>query len=334
MKENSGEDKYAANARIDELLNSFIDGELTAAQQAQVEDLISQDVQIAQRLRQLQKCKMLVGSLPRAQIPFEVAEGIRAQLELPIGDLRSSIFNRSGRPDGAIENRKLVRRVLAAAAMIGLVAVLAAVIYTILTPQAAPERPVAIESRQVRPAMADATPVTGFSGRLELKTDDLTAVSTFVNRAIEDKGISEAVLQDKHIYSLSCTTKQFNALLADLQTIWPGLDSATLFVNTEVFGEPVPVNNVTTAQIAQIAEQNSFQKRIEVAKGFDAMNTLVARLPDREIQSAIDGTKNSPIREWRAPKPILTTSDRKPATKSPSEGKEQQTIHLTIVVNR
>ncbi len=333
MKENSGEDKYAANVRIDELLNSFIDGELTAAQQAQVEELITQDAQIAQRLRQLQKCRMLVGSLPRAEIPFEAAQSIRAQLESPIGDLRSSaarrpyreIFNRSGRPDGAIENRKLVRRVLAVAAMIGLVAVLAAVIYTILTPQAAPERPVAIESRQA--------PVTGFSGRLELKAGDLTAVSTFVNRAIEDKGISEGTQQNKHIYSVSCSAKQFNALLTDLQTIWPGLDSATLFVNTEVFGEPVAVNNVTTAQIAQIAEQNSFQKRIEAAKGFDAMNTLVARLPDREIQSAIDGTKNSPIREWRAPKPILTTSDRKPAMKSPSQGKEQQTIHLTIVVN-
>ena len=329
MKENSDENKYAANVRIDELLNSFIDGELTAAQQVQVEHLITQDVQIAQRLRQLQRCRMLVGSLPCAQVPLEVAEGIRARLELPIGDLRFAIFNRQSK----IENRKSIRRVLSAAAMIGLVAVLAAVIYTILSPQAASERPVAIESRQVRPGMAGATSVTGFSGRLELKTADLAAVSTFVNRAIEDRDISDTVQQDKHIYSLSCTTKQFNALLADLETIWPGLDSATLFVNTEVFGKPVAVNNVTAGQIARIADQNSFQKRIEVAKGFDALNTLVARLPDREIQAAIEGANNSPIREWRAPKPVLTTSDRKPARKPSGENEEPQTIHLTIVVN-
>lgn len=317
MKENSDENKYAENARIDELLNSFIDGELTVAQQAQVEQLITQDVQIAQRLCQLQKCRMLIGSLPCAQVPLEVAEGIRARLELPIGDWRFSIGN-----------RKSIRRVLAVAAMIGLAAVLAGVIYTILTPHVTPERPVAIESRQV-----DATSVTGFSGRLELKTGDLAAVSTFVNRAIEDRDLSEAVQQDKHIYSLSCTAKQFNALLADLETIWPGLESATLFVNTEVFGKPVAVNNVTAGQIAQIADQNNIQKRIEVAKGFDAMNTLMARLPDREIQAAIEGANDSPIREWRAPKPVLTTSDRKPARKPSGENEEPQTIHLTIVVN-
>jgi len=329
MKENSDENKYAANVRIDELLNSFIDGELTAAQQIQVEHLITQDVQIAQRLRQLQRCRMLVGSLPCAQVPLEVAEGIRARLELPIGDFRFSIFNRQSK----IENRKSIRRVLAAAAMIGLVAVLAAVIYTILTPHAASERPVAIESRQVRPGMAGATSVTGFSGRLEIKTGDLASVSAFVNRAIEDRDLSDTVQQDKHIYSLSCTTKQFNALLADLETIWHGLDSTTLFVNTEVFGKPVAVNNVTTAQIAQIADQNNLQKRLEVAKSFDALNTLVARLPDRQIQSAIEGADNNPIREWRAPKPVLTSPSRETTRKPSNQTQEPKTINLTIVVN-
>ena len=325
MKENSDENKYAANTRIDELLNSFIDGELTGAQQAQVEHMITRDVQIAQRLRQLQKCRMLVGSLPCAQIPLEVAEGIRvslARMTMP-GEAWAC-------EEQAGKRHLLARRVLSAAAMIGLVAVLAAVIYTILGPQTAPEGPVAIESRQG--VQVPAAP-PGFSGRLELKTGDLAAVSAFVNRAIEDRDISDTVQQDKHIYSLSCTTKQFSALLADLDTIWPGLDSATLFVNTEVFGKPVAVNNVTTRQIAQIADQNNLQKRLEAAKGFDAMNTLVARLPDREIQSAIQGANNSPIREWRAPKPVLASPNRQTARKPSSQTQEQQTIHLTIVVN-
>lgn len=325
MKENSDENKYAANTRIDELLNSFIDGELTAAQQAQVEHMITRDVQIAQRLRQLQKCRMLVGSLPCAQVPLEVAEGIRVSLaRMTMPGEAWACEERAGK------RHLLARRVLSAAAMIGLVAVLAAVIYTILSPQAAPEGPVAIESRQAV-QVPQAPP--GFSGRLELKTGDLAAISAFVNRAIEDRDISDTVQQDKHIYSLSCTTKQFSSLLADLDTIWPELDSATLFVNTEVFGKPVAVNNVTTGQIAQIADQNNLQKRLDAAKGFDAMNTLVARLPDREIQSAIQGANNSPIREWRAPKPVLATGDRKTVRKPRNGDQEQQTIHLTIVVN-
>lgn len=327
MKENSDENKNAANTHIDELLNSFIDGELRAAQQAQVERLITRDVHIAQRLRQLQRCRILVGSLPRTQAPLEVAEGIKASVR------RHAVRSTQNGP-----RRMLVRRVLSTAAMIGLVAVLVAVIYTILTPQAAPERPVAIEPRQIPGQVPAALP--GFSGRLELKTGDLAAISAFVNRAIEDKELSDTVLRqeslgqrDKHIYSVSCNAKQFNSLLADLATIWPQLDSATLFVNTEVFGKPVAVNHVTTGQIAQIADQNNLQKRIEVAKGFDALNTLVARLPDRQIQAAIEGANNSPILEWRAPKPVLTSPDRQTARKPPSEAQEQQTIHLTIVVN-
>ena len=44
---------------MDELLNSFIDGELTPRQQTEVQRLIAHEEKVAQRLRQLQKCKML-----------------------------------------------------------------------------------------------------------------------------------------------------------------------------------------------------------------------------------------------------------------------------------
>ncbi len=65
---------------IDELLNSFIDGEFTHRQATEVQRLISHDTQIAQRLRELQKCKMLVGSLPFEKAPAEMAEQIKASL--------------------------------------------------------------------------------------------------------------------------------------------------------------------------------------------------------------------------------------------------------------
>ena len=46
------------NPNMDELLNSFIDGELPARQQTEVQRLIAHDEKIAQRVRQLQKSKM------------------------------------------------------------------------------------------------------------------------------------------------------------------------------------------------------------------------------------------------------------------------------------
>ena len=43
---------------IDELLNGFIDGELTARQQTEVQRLITHNPEVEQRLRQLQKCTL------------------------------------------------------------------------------------------------------------------------------------------------------------------------------------------------------------------------------------------------------------------------------------
>ncbi len=116
---------------IDELLNGFIDGELDQRHQTEVQRLITHDAQIAERLRELQKCKVLVGSLPCVEAPAGMAEQIKASLET------SALLGRQPESFDAREGARhlLVRRVLAAAAMIGLVAVLAAVVYTIVAPE-------------------------------------------------------------------------------------------------------------------------------------------------------------------------------------------------------
>lgn len=344
MKENSDKNRYAANPRIDEWLNSFIDGELPAAQQAQVERLITDDAQIARRLRQLQRCKMLVGSLPYAEVPAEVSEGIKASLaKMTMPDEKRAFSERAGnRRDGLRQRHVLVRRVLSAAAIIGLAAVLAVVIYTILTPQTGPERPLAVKNKQ-GPGEAEgakagpgAVAVLGLSGRLELKTDDVAAVSAFVKNELEDSGFldsaSPAGRQDRRIYSLSCSRKDLHLLLARLETIWPELESAALFVNTEVFGEPVVINAVTTQQIAQIAEQNTIEKRIEVAKDLAALNDIAVRLPGGPILSAIEGGKKDLVRQWRLPKPV-ETGGKEPSRRPPTRTEGQETVRLTIIVN-
>ena len=87
MKENPDTNMNASNERIDELLNGYIDDELTAEQKAEVENLVGQDVKIGKRLRQFQKCRILVGSIPVAEAPAGVMEGVKAtlpELSLPV----------------------------------------------------------------------------------------------------------------------------------------------------------------------------------------------------------------------------------------------------------
>jgi len=162
------------------------------------------------------------------------------------------------------------------------------------------------------------------------------AVSASVNKAIEGIDLSETISparrQDRRIYTLSCSKEDLKSLLSELEPMWPVLDSATLSVNTEVFGEQVVVETVTTEQVAQIAEQNNPVKRTEMARDFAALNNMALLLPGRAVATAIEGQNDYPIHEWRVPKPALAKREE-PVRKTPSQPEDKEKVHLTIVVS-
>lgn len=344
------------NPDIDELLNSFIEGELTERHRVEVQRLIKHDPQIAHRMQELQKCKMLVSSLPRADAPVEIIARVKASLKA-----RALLGPRArGSQPPAFDERKgarylLARKILAAAAMLGLVAILTVLVYTIVVPQSAVETgtvakgwPEPIGPKDSigetvgveRPGSTLVAAV--FYGRLELETDDVVRVDAFINRAIEDNGFLRAhpdkplnyagprpvSRRDKNIYALSCSREALSLLLADLGSIWQKFDSATLSIETDRFGEQVVVNSVNTEQIAEIIEQDSLGKRIEVAKNFAVLNDMADLIPGKELFAAINDTGLDLI---TPPKPRLTW-DRGTIKSQPRPVEEGQKVHLTIVI--
>lgn len=322
---------------IDELLNSFIDGELPARQHTEILRLVNHDEKIAQRLQQLQKCKMLLSSLPVAEAPPQILENVKASLAMK-SLLDESAYGESVYAEQVGARHLLGRRVLAAAAMLGLVAILTAVIYTIVAPETVTQRPVAVEQRELPPIVDVVKPrptmaAVPFSGRLELRTSYLPAIVAFINRAIEDNIPSdEWIASDqsnvKEPHALICSSESFNLLFAELGNIWDKLESATLFVDTEVFGEQVVVDAVTTRQIAGIVNQSDSQRRVEMAKDFAVLNNMAEHLPGREILTAIDDTKVGLI---TPPKPVLT-SNQKTIKKSTARTEKNKEVHLIIRV--
>jgi len=220
---------------IIELLNSFIDGELSERQKTEVQRLIAHDPKIARRLQQLQKCRLLVASLPYEQAPIDMAEQVRIALERKalLAEQPFAIDERRG------ARHLMFRKVFAAAAMFILVAVLAAVIYVIVTPEPA------------RPAI-------GFAGRLELKTDDLLAADGLINYVIKNNSLEgSANLKHQHgknIYTLSCSRDNLSSFLAGLENSWSSFSSATLFVETQTPQGPasVVINDVDAKQIVNL----------------------------------------------------------------------------------
>jgi hypothetical protein len=223
---------------IEELLNSFIDGELTQREANEVDRLIAEDARIARRLRELQKSKILVGSLVRAEAPSEVAEQVKASLER-----KKLLAQRAERFDGWAGARYLmVRKVLTAAAMIGLVAVLGAVIYTIVTPEGGLEEP----TTEVRVLAA------GSHRRLELKANNVIAVNGFINKAIEDNILdcsSFTRRADKTEYVFSCNREDLTSLLTRLGSMW---EETKLVVDTGKVGDEKVFDGVNAEQFAEI----------------------------------------------------------------------------------
>lgn len=216
---------------IDELLNSYIDGELTERQKTEVQRLISHDPEIAKRLAQLKKCRLLVASLPYEEAPEDMVELVTTSLE------RQTLLSE---PQTTSDERKgarqlMFRKVLAAAAMIGLVTVLATVIYTIIRP----------ESTNI--------PALGFTGRLELKTNNIIATDNVIDAAINNNDLADSVAikrqGEKNIYTLTCRRDKLTSLLVNLENSWQQFDSHTLFVETKTPDRQVVIDNVSVKQI-------------------------------------------------------------------------------------
>jgi len=317
---------------LDELLNSFIDDELTPRQHTEVQRLVAHDTKIAQRLKELEQCKMFLSSLPVAEAPPQVLENVKASLARRafIGEEPSTYNEQVG------ARHLLGRKIFTAAAMLGLVAVLAVVVYSIVAPSV-PNAPIAADIPPVID-LADPAPVkvvaAPFSGRLELKTKIMPAVVGIINRAIEENIPSdEWIASDRNDvrepHALVCSAESFNTLLARLDDIWDKLDSATLFVDTEVFGQRVVVDAVTTEQIAVIVNQDDSKRRIEVANNFAVLNNVAENLPGKKILAAIDDINVDLI---TPPKPVITSDDKTIRNLPPKTGAAKN-IHLTITVS-
>jgi hypothetical protein len=322
MKENPNMNAYSGEERIDELLNGYIDDELGARQHTEVERLIANDVEIKQRLRQLKKCRELLGSLPCTKAPPEVLRGLQASMASTARLHDQSSYNqRAGRI------HLLVRKVLSAAAMLALAALLGAVIYTILAPEPPTEDPpvVAASDTAVAPTLA-------FSGKLQLKTEYPAEVGAIIGATIEENGLSDTVAgirePNKRIHYLRCSREDLKSVLASLDSVWPRLESAKLVLDTEVFGREVTVRSVTTEQIAEIIDQNSNEKRVELARDFHLLNTADENIPGKTILAAIEG---EPADGISIPKPIITGPGK---NDRPEKVEEDKTIRLTIILSR
>jgi len=247
----------ARPGNIERLLNGYIDDELSVRQQTEVKRLLGNNPKIARRLRQLQKCKTLISSLPAVEAPPEMVEDVMARLARRslLGEETAAINERAGTRD------LFLRKVLTAAAMIALLGVLALVVYTIVAPprqQRVPKPPIVAGEDVIEPPRIM---LAKFNGRLELKTADFKEMDAFMDRAVAENGLVRCAgierLGDKTTYVLT--------------------------VETDIFDAPVAVDAVTTDQITEITTQTTSQDTVRVAKDLALLNDVTEQLRTRAV---------------------------------------------------
>ena len=114
--------------------------------------------------------------------------------------------------------------------------------------------------------------------------------------------------------------------MGDLTDSWDRFGSRTLSVETDRFAERVTIRSVSLSQIAEIVNQNSLDKRLELARDVSLSNWMAELMPGREIEVALGGDSNLIMPK---PKPVLT--GKEPVRKSPDAVKESEKVQLTVV---
>jgi hypothetical protein len=280
-----------ANPNIDELLCSFLDGELPPRQQTEVQRLVAREPEVGRRLRQLQSCRTLIGALPRAQAPAEMLDRIKVSLE------RKTLLEEPALSSGsrAGARRLMARKLLAAAAMIALLGVLGAVIYQVVAPvPGSGVQPLVASSPQAARPIAPATTVadSGLSGRLEIRTASLLQTDSLVARAIKESGLSVSIeasaAGDTMVYRLVSTRDNVSRLLADLSRGWQHLGAATLRVESpDRDGAPVTIEAVTPEQAVSVVARTSTQESLVTARHYAVLNGMAAAMPGQEVLAMV-----------------------------------------------
>ncbi|MFA5555422.1 MAG: hypothetical protein WDA68_12860, partial [Phycisphaerae bacterium] len=288
--------------KLDKLLNAYIDGELDLREQTEVKRLVKHDAKIASRLKQLEKCRQLVTSIPHEQAPNEILENIRRK----IGDAQPETLQTEEYNQEEGTKQLLMRKVLAAAAMILLAAVLGGVIFNIISPDETATSPLAMKpipqiqdtAEPVLTAMKNtesSSPVAAepvriedfFAATLELNTHNHRAVQAFIQRAIADNPqliqLPSFEASRNGNYVITGTKEGLSVFMEDLASAWNQFGSAWLYVDTEKQGPKILVSNITPQQINKMAAQPNQESITAMAEDFAVLNRLSLKLVDRDL---------------------------------------------------
>ncbi len=333
--------------KTEELLNSYIDGELDDRRVTEAKRLMDHDSAIRDSYESFVKCRRLVELLPCDKAPANTFEEITHHLE------REVLWNSS--PGGSCKaGRKhlFFRRFAAVTAVLFLVVGLFAIIFDIFVPESARKQLVANFGTErksqilyerpfadAEPAVVEDIPlvpretavVVPLSAKLIFSTDaaiqvDMYLGKAMMNRRLLDKTTSVVRTSDGIFYELVCDKSEIISLVSDLAILWQKCRDVQMGIETEVFDDYVMIDRISAADALGILRAESYSQRLRMAEDISKINAATPGAAIVERFYAVGGDID--LSELDLPKPVLAAADSVPFSAADSASK------LIIIVRR
>jgi hypothetical protein len=316
-------------ANIDELLNGFVDGEISDRQATEVKRLMLHDPAIAARVERIRRQRQLLGALPVDSAPADMAGTVRSMLER-----RTLLEAASAGKHHVLGSMHLFGRKLAAvAAMLALLGGLGYLVYTVIGPErSAGKADIVTIARKPAPDRAapagDKTVAAATSIELVLRTDSPTGLNSVVQKAINSCGLLDSATVDRQplstAYSLACDKENMTRVLGEISSVWDKVKEKSMTIASPG-EEAVTIRSVTIAQVAAVIASPDLPSRMASARQFAEVNT---REPGAGTVTILP---NGGQDELKIPKPSLTSPEFDKAATSSVETRSDK-LNFTIKV--
>ena len=340
--------------RIDEMLSSYMDGELDERAMTELKRLLQHEAHAARQFDEMSKLKDLLTAMPAANAPADTFEAVKSRLErnVLLDDVAQYSHVEQGR------RHLLIRRTITAAAILVPIAALIIVVFNIFFPDLTPEPfiaekpiPKAVERIEIPETAALPEPVVAavadevevapqpqplppvnipFAAELEITAASPTIANAFIGKILYDSSLLDSVTikesqQGYTEYSLDCSRDQAGDMLVEFKTVWSKFSSARLKLSAETSGSYVIIDNVTPQQLLDVFEVDDSVERLAVARDMSQSNKMIA---------ADDGQAESNPSELPAPPKPFMTSDvgREQKLNDAEDVQPGETVDFTIKV--
>lgn len=325
--------KDESKHNIDELLNGYVDGELSERKYTELKRMMLHDPEMAARFSELKKQRQLLNAMSVEKAPQGLLDGVVGSLE------RKLILNEYSAASVESEGIKhlMFRRALTAAVIMMLFGGLGGIIYQIVSPvQPTGNNPVAVVQAVdeddliygvILPvdkvdSIAVDTPV--FRASLNLETEDAISMNFFIKKLVFTHNLNDFVDPPENegtssTIRFACGIDSIVDLLADLQVEWGRCRQASLSVYDHAQAKMIVIENISAKQLMDVFTEDKFYTRMQIANDYAAFNGLNSY--GNTMLAAED----------RAVKPVYTSvsaADKK--SKNRIEGGEKISLVITV----